>query len=348
MFTRKKIKWGILGVGLLSDERIAPGISISENSELVAISLSRQSTSTQKLEDFAKRHNVPRWYTDIDKFLADPEIDVVYVCVPNAYHCEFVKKVASAGKHVFCEKPMAISLDECQQMIDACEKAKVKLGLAFMLPFHPGAIHSRQIIRSGELGDVRLIRSNIMFRIPPVEQINPWRLDPKISGGGPIIEVGSHCVDIMDFLIESPVVEVSAMADKDRWSGTSEELGTILLRYANEAIGIITVASILPCAGEYGACYDVHGTKASLVGVGNLMRDPTGYILLQRENGTNQKFIYSGHMATLWAGEVTEFSRCIIEGDQPRTDGNHGMHNIRILLAAYESVSSGKTIKIGG
>jgi predicted dehydrogenase len=150
----------------------------------------------------------------------------------------------------------------------------------------------------------------------------------------------------MDFLIESPVVEVNAMTDKRHSKGEVEEMGTILLRYANGAMGIVTVSNVLPATGDYGRCFDVHGTKASLVGVGNLSRNPTGMLILQQENGISQRFTYGGHMATLWAGEVSEFSRCIIEDDVPRANGRHGMRNLQVLLAAYDSAFSEKIVKL--
>jgi predicted dehydrogenase len=340
---RRKIKWGILGSGLIADDRIAPAIQRASNAELVAV----YARTLKKVITFAERYNVQCYYSNKSDFLDDAEVEAVYISTPNSFHYEDVIASARSKKHILCEKPMAIRIEECQKMNEVCKQADVKFAVAFMFPFHPLSITAKKWIASGKIGEWKLLKANIIFTLPECERVNPWRFQPEISGGGAIIEVGSHCIDILNYLVGEKVVSVTAMTDSERFSPPSESVGMIILKYENNAHGIITVANNLASAGSYGNNFEIHGTKGSIIGVGNLTRNPSGRLIYRNTKGEENIINLPDRTnLKLYTDMIQNFSQCIIENKSPRSNALHGILNMQIITAAYDSAKTGKTIKI--
>jgi predicted dehydrogenase len=340
---KRKVKWGILGAGLIANDCVAPAIQKADNAELVAI----YARSPEKANNFAKRHNVQRYYSKKPDFLADKEIEAVYVSTPNSFHCDDVIASARSKKHVLCEKPMATSIEECMKMVNNCKQANVKFAVAFMFPFHPLSIIAKKWILSKKIGEVKLLKANIVFKLPQCERVNPWRFDPHISGGGAIIEVGCHCIDILNYLISKRVISVTAMMDFDRFCSPSERLGTIILRYETGIYGIITVANDLPSAGPFGNNFEIHGTKGSIVGLGNLTRYPSGELIYKNTKGDKTTIRLSDCTdLKLYTDEIKYFSQCIMYNKPPRTNALYGTQIMKIIFAVYRSTKTERTIRI--
>jgi predicted dehydrogenase len=201
------IKWGIIGCGNVCEVKSGPGFQKAANSELVAV----MRRDARLAEDFARRHNVPNWYSDAQSLIADPQVDAVYIATPPGSHLEYTQMAARAGKPVYVEKPMARNYSECLSMLESCQAAGVPLFVAYYRRAMPRFVKIKELIDSGVIGEVRLA-TLALYQMPPNNpQALPWRVQPEISGGGLFVDVGSHALDLMDYYF-GPVSQVKGFA----------------------------------------------------------------------------------------------------------------------------------------
>lgn len=211
----KKVKgngvvWGVIGAGDVCEKKSMPAMYKIPNSSVKAI----MRRNADKAEDFAKRHNIPFWYTNADQLLSDPEINAIYIATPPNSHAYYTIKAAQAGKAVYVEKPMAISLQECNTMIEACENAGVPLFVAYYRRTLPKFLKLKKILANKEIGDVRLIQIEMLKPLVPdiiAKLVNNWRVQPDISGGGYFHDVACHQLDLIDFLF-GPLKNVTGLS----------------------------------------------------------------------------------------------------------------------------------------
>jgi len=190
------VSWGILGCGNVTEVKSGPAFHRVPHSSLAAV-MRRDGT---KAEDYARRHGVPRWYSDAEALIRDPGVNAVYIATPPGFHCELALKVAEAGKPCYVEKPMARNAEECLRMVDAFRKAGQPLFVAYYRRGLPHFRRVKEVIDSGELGRLRGLNyfySNDLLRngVDP----NAWRYQPEISGGGLFWDLGSHALDLFDW-----------------------------------------------------------------------------------------------------------------------------------------------------
>jgi len=210
-----KVSWGIIGVGDVCEVKSAPAMQQIENSELLAV----MRRSEDKVKDYAERHRVPKWYTNADVLIADPALNAIYIATPPDSHAEYVIKAAKAGKAVYVEKPMARSLDECDQMIQACEQAAVPLYVAYYRRRLPNFEKIKSLISDGTIGDIRFVKLELYKSVDPdilsaITSSMPvnWRIDPAVSGGGYFFDLASHQLDFLDYIF-GPIETVFGFAD---------------------------------------------------------------------------------------------------------------------------------------
>ena len=197
--SNKIINWGIIGCGDVTEVKSGPAFNLANNSKLVAVM-----RRTGKLaEDYAYRHNVPKWYDNADDLINDPEVDAVYIATPPSSHKDYTLAVAEAKKIVYVEKPMALNYSECLEMINKCEKMNVPLFVAYYRRALPRFMKIKEIIVSGIIGNVYSVE--ITFLKKPIEKdlqgISHWRVDPSISGGGYFMDLAAHQIDILQFYL---------------------------------------------------------------------------------------------------------------------------------------------------
>lgn len=203
----KTIRWGIIGVGNVCEVKSGPGFQKASHSELVAV----MRRDGDQARDFAERHNVPKWYDDADALINDPDIDAIYIATPPHVHLDYTQRAAKAGKPILVEKPMALSFEECQAMVDICHEHGVPLWVAYYRRRLPRFLKIKDLIESGAIGDVRTL--SITLRTPMIDVSNgiPWRVQPDISGGGLFVDVGVHTLDYLSYLFGS-ITSVSGYA----------------------------------------------------------------------------------------------------------------------------------------
>lgn len=247
------VRWGIIGVGDVTERKSGPGLQRAERSSLVAV----MRRDGAKAADFARRHGVPRSYDDADALIQDPEVDAVYVATPPDSHAHFALRTAAAGKPVYVEKPMARTADEARTMIEACDAASVPLFVAYYRRAMPRFATIVDLVRDGVIGDVRTVTvQNLSPREMWEPGHAPWRLQPEVSGGGLFVDLGSHALDFLDLLL-GPVEEVHGLATNLAGAYDAEDHVVGAFRWASGAVG----------TGTWGYDADERTDRVELVGM---------------------------------------------------------------------------------
>ncbi|WP_449538708.1 Gfo/Idh/MocA family protein [Ferdinandcohnia sp. Marseille-Q9671] len=216
-----KVRWGIIGCGNVTEVKSGPAFQKVNHSELVAV-MRRTGTLA---EDYARRHNVPKWYDNADDLIQDPEVDVVYIATPPGSHKEYTLKAAKAGKPVYVEKPMARNYAECLEMIEVCKKENVPLFVAYYRRGQERFLKIKELLENGAIGDIRFV-STTQYRKASHDGENiPWRLQPELSGGGLFFDLASHTLDILDFLL-GPIKNVNGFASNQGGQYRAEDIVT--------------------------------------------------------------------------------------------------------------------------
>lgn len=201
------IRWGIVGCGDVTEIKSGPGFQKAEGSSLIAV----MRRDRAKAEDYARRHGVPRVHGDASALIADPDVDAVYIATPPSSHCPVALEVARAGKPCLVEKPMALNHAECLQMVSAFRQAQAPLWVAYYRRALPRFLLIRGLLNEGRIGQPTSAHVQLTAPLTTGEAAKGWHFDPAIAGGGLIFDVGSHCVDLLDFFL-GPIVSVSAFS----------------------------------------------------------------------------------------------------------------------------------------
>jgi len=194
----KSVRWGIIGCGNVTEVKSGPGFQKANGSELAAV-MRRDAALAQ---DYARRHAVPRWYSDAQALIDDPEVDAVYIATPPDSHHTYTLAAARAGKPVYVEKPMALNAAQCQEMIDACQAAGVPVFVAYYRRALERFLKARELVQSGAIGEPRFVEVmlTLPLQISSREQL-PWRVRPEIAGGGIFVDLASHILDYLDYVL---------------------------------------------------------------------------------------------------------------------------------------------------
>jgi predicted dehydrogenase len=232
----RTIRWGIIGVGDATERLSGPGFQKAENSALVAV----MRRTPHLAEDYARRHNVPRWSDNADDLINANDIDAIYVATHPNTHCEYTLRAAAAGKHVYVEKPMGMNSEECERMIAACRKAGVSLWVAHYRRALPRYARVRELIGDGAIGAVRTVRTDRYALLDFAKRGNPpafdWRVDPTRCTGGYFFEGVCHTLDILDQYF-GPIEQVHGFSTNTAGAYEPPDLVTGVYRFASGVIG---------------------------------------------------------------------------------------------------------------
>jgi predicted dehydrogenase len=325
------VRYGIVGFGLHAVKRMMPGFALSKNCQVTA--LSRRTMA--KAEESARQWNIPLAFDSAEKLCRSSEVDAVFVTTPNACHLQDVLTAVKCGKPILCEKPMAMSAAECRQMVEAARQAKVLLGVAHVFRFEDSVNRARDRLAAGLIGKPVYTRSEFCF-MAGVEHARAWIHDPVLAGGGPIVDVGVHCVDTLRYILQDEVVRVGAHAVPDSYSGKIEATAALTLEFSRGTLGAVLVS--------YNADYR---TPLELVGDRGVLRADEA---LNVERPVNIKLIRGGVVvesetvsnSLAYARQVDAFADAV-EGKSPfAVPGEEGWQNQEVLDAVYRSIGSGK------
>lgn len=231
----EKVVWGIIGAGDVCERKSAPAMYKTLFSEVKTV----MRRNAEKAADFAKRHGVGEWTTNVENLLNDPEINAIYIATPPDSHAELTLKAAKAGKAVYVEKPMANSPEECEAMILACREANVPLFVAYYRRTLPGFLKVKELIENGTLGDIRAV--NIEMYKPVSDRdlksdTTNWRVDPEIAGGGYFHDLASHQLDFLDFLF-GKISQARGISANQAGLYRSDDIVSATFRFKNGVVG---------------------------------------------------------------------------------------------------------------
>ncbi len=328
----KKIRWGVLSTAKIGLTQVIPAIGRADNAELAAIA-----SRSDKVHAIAKEHGVSKAYESYEELLADSEIDAVYIPLPNHLHKEWTMKAAAAGKHVLCEKPAALTAREAEEMVDFCRSKNVKFAEAFMYQLHPQHARVKEIMASGEIGKVRLIKSSHSFYM--ADRDTNIRMD-KQMGGGSLYDLGCYSIQVFRHLTDAEPVEAQAFAEMDKTDGV-DMTAHGWLRFESG------IRALFDCSFDMVPCneYEVIGTKGS-IGVPYAFRPDivggAGKIIVKAGDQQRTERV-DGDSYRL---EVENFSSAILDDREPWISGNSTIRNMRVLDACYESITTGLAVQL--
>lgn len=288
-----------------------------------------------KGKEWAARYGVPESsiysYEDFDRIRDNKAVQAVYIGLPNSMHCEFTVRAAKAGKHVLCEKPMAISSAECQQMIDACKQAHVKLMIAYRCHYDPTHLETERIIQSGAIGHIQAFEGGFGFNAHP----NQWRLDPKLAGGGPIMDVGIYPLNAMRYFTrEDPTEFTAVVSTRDRASHRFDGMEQTMQFTMKFPSGIL--ASVGTSYGENMPGFvRIHGDKGTIE-LGPAF-DYTGIHLRSLDPRIHADATSPDDETFHFQLEATHFANCIRTGQTPRTPGEEGLKDLLAVESIYRA-----------
>jgi predicted dehydrogenase len=332
----RKVRYAVVGLGHIAQVAVLPGFAhAAQNSELVAL----VSDDPEKLEKLGRRYKVQARYS-YDQFeeCLNDGIDAVYITLPNHLHREYTVRAAQAGVHVLCEKPLAVTEDDCLAMIRAAEENGVKLMVAYRLHFEEANLKAIDLVQSGRLGDARLFDSVFTMQVKEGD----IRLNPRELGGGPLYDIGVYCINAVRNLFGAEPMEVVAFSanNGDPRFQQSEESTSAILRFpGRERLASFSVS--------FGAAdvstYRVVGTKGELV-----MEPAYEYAeeLKQRVtiNGRSRERAFAKR--DQFAPEIISFSECILTGAAPEPSGWEGYADVRVVRALYRSAETGQPVTL--
>jgi predicted dehydrogenase len=334
----KKMGWAIVGLGSLSIYQILPAFAKCEKSKPVAF----VSGHPDKANKLAVRYGInPKNiynYQNYDSIKENPEVDIIYIVLPNCMHAEYTIRGFQAGKHVLTEKPMACTPTDCQKMIDAGRAAGKKLMVAYRCRYEPYNQEAIRIARSGELGPTQVILADTGWNATNPDQ---WRLKRDLAGGGSLMDIGIYALNASRYLSGEEPTEINAMiynAPGDPRFKEVEETVNFQLRFPS--------GTIANCTSSYGyyatSHYRVIGTQ------GWLDMDPATWYSGLRMKVGNRSGILEKELPTRdhFALEMDHMSHCVMENKEPLTPGEEGLKDISLMVAIYEAARSGKTVKV--
>jgi predicted dehydrogenase len=240
----KIIRWGIIGCGDVTEIKSGPGFQEAQGSQLIAV----MRRSAGLAQDYAERHGVPKWYDNAQALIDDPEVDAVYIATPPSSHREYTLKVARARKPVYVEKPMALNAVECQEMVAACRAAGTPLFVAYYRRALPRFLKVKELVTGGAIGELRFVEILLSqpLAVHPPDQL-PWRLRPEIAGGGLFVDLASHTLDFLDFVL-GPVSRVRGFARNQAGAYPAEDIVSAAFEFENgvQAVGTWCFSSFEP------------------------------------------------------------------------------------------------------
>ena len=331
----KKLGWALVGLGSLSTKQIAPAFAKSKHCKLAAI----VTGTPAKAEAWKKQYGIPDShvynYETFDKIADNPDVDVIYVVLPNSMHEEFTIRAAKAGKHVFCEKPMANSAEECRRMIAAVKSAGKQLGIAYRCQFEPHHRECMRLAREKVFGPLKFIEAGFGFQIGDPTQ---WRLRKNLAGGGALMDVGVYALQACRYLTGEEPVEIVAQeikTDPVKFAEVDETISWSMKFPSG------VMASVMTTYGFNGANFFTATCQQGRFGM-----DPA-YSYDGLKGWTSRpnvkiEFPAVDHFQT----EMDAFADAILNNKPFAPAGEEGLRDLLAVEAIYRSIREGKAVKV--
>jgi predicted dehydrogenase len=326
----KPVRWGIVGLGWAATDFVAPAMTKSSGSRIAAC----LGSTPEKSKAFAERFNVERTHADLGALMNDPNIDAVYIALPNAMHHEAVLAGARAKKHMLCEKPFALRADHAREMAGACKKAGVILRIAHQIRFDAAVTRAREIALSGRLGKIVAAMLERTSAMPPRKT---WRLDNSQSGV--MYDVGVHLLDLVQYVTGQKWVEVSAFTQPDRREGYADDTFSVLGRLSSGGHAQVHATREVP-NGENNLI--IEGSEATLVT--SALRWAKEHVITVRDKdgATEERFIAS----PAYELQVQAFEGELRGVRGNLADGEDSAYTVAVTNAVLQSINERRIVTV--
>ncbi|MEZ0397232.1 MAG: Gfo/Idh/MocA family oxidoreductase [Anaerolineales bacterium] len=327
----RTLRWGLLSTARINRKLIEP-LRMSKRNRLAAVA----SRSQEKAEAYARQHRIPKTYGSYEALLADPQVDVIYNPLPNHLHAEWTIRALEAGKHVLCEKPLALSLEEVDAIAAAARQHGRVVAEAFMYRTHPQTLEVQRLVQTGELGEIRLVRGSFTFML---DNPGDYRLDPAM-GGGALWDVGCYPLSYTRAVLGAEPLEVFGW---QRLGETGVDRAFVAqMRFPGEVFAQFDCSFDLP----YHVFMEIVGSDATLI-----IRTPFCpglneklYLVDERKKKKTQVILVKGLPPYL--SEVEDMADAVLEGKPPLVSLADSRANTAAILALFESARTGRAVKI--
>ncbi len=320
----KILNWGLIGAGDISRKRVAPALRDLANCNLVAVNRARADLA----EEFATEFGAKKWFANWEELLTDKQIEAVYIATPVFLHARQTIAAARAGKHVLCEKPMALSVAECDEMIAACAAHGVKLGIAYYRRFYPVINRIKEIIAAGELGKISFAQINSFEEFNPSrEHSRYWLLEKEKSGGGPMMDFGCHRLEVLENLF-GQIIRLKSIVSNAVFEREVEDTASVLCQFES---GVCANLNVTHAACEPQDTLDIFGTRGSIhipVLSGAEMKIRTG---------NNERIEYHAPAANIHQPLIADFTEAVLNAAEPAVNGETGKRIAQLEEEIYRS-----------
>jgi predicted dehydrogenase len=340
------VGWGVIGSGGIARRRTIPeGIAKAAGGRLVAVFDVDQKANREVADQFGAAA-----CTGEEELLARKDVDAVYIATPAHLHARQAAAAARAGKHILCEKPLGLSVAEAEAVVAACRKAGVTLAVDFMMRFHAYHREARRMVEQGTLGRMVLGRAQLSCWYPPIA--GAWRQDPATGGGGSLIDMGGHCIDLLETFLGRACSVMCRTANLVH-AYKSEDTAAALLEFQGGAVGTVDACFNIPDRASRNRL-ELYGSKGGILSEGTIGQGEGGEMVLRLEEtaGYEARQVRTPDggvrvdvpTVNLYKAQIEDVNDAISTGRQPLCDGESGLWSQKVLAACYKSAETGETV----
>ena len=332
-----KIRWCVIGAGGIADRRTIPAILQDENNELVAL-MDKVGSVAQKL---GEKYNVP-YYTDEESMLKNHKCDAVYIGTPVMCHYEQAMTALKYGANVFIEKPICLNAEDGKKLVDEFKKANKLIFVGYMMKYHNLHEKAKRIIKKGGIGQVTNVRLQFSCWYPDIE--GAWRQKKALGGGGSIMDLGVHCIELAEFVLNEEIESVKAFFNTQTFSYEVEDSGVVIFRTKSGTLGHIDVNFNIPDNASESKM-EIYGSKGYIICKGTLGQEeagtlsylysPQGDYVAQQNRTVDKPKKYKGGKANLYLKQVSHFTKLLNKGKNEYKWANRAVQVQKVIDAIY-------------
>lgn len=336
-----KLKWGIIGCGGIADRRTLPGMMLSQTSECYAV----MDANPKAAEACREKYGAKFATTDYNEILAMSEVDCVYIASPVFCHKEQALAAAKSKKHILLEKPLGLTTEESLEIVEACEENGVKLGVGFMMRYHAYHKAIKEVIEKGTIGDIVSMRAQFTCWYPDIE--GAWRQDKKLSGGGAFVDLGVHCIDLLQYISGLQAVEVTGFSATQTFNYNVDDSTAMVMRMNNGALGVVDVNFNIPDSAANNPL-EFYGTKGSIIAVGTLGQEEGGIVKIlacsdvggydaQQSRSMVEPVELKVDFGNMYTKEIDAFAQAVVSNTEPPVNGRNTLSVQKIIDVVYNN-----------
>lgn len=345
-----KVRWGIVGCAGIADRRTIPGLLLADNAELTTV----MDVNMQIASGIKEKYDAKYAYDRLEDLLANDEIDAVYIASPVMFHKEQVIAAAHAKKHILVEKPIALTAKESDEVVRICKENGVLLSAGLMMRYHAYHCKMKELLEDGTLGDIVSMRAQLTCWFPDIE--GNWRQKKQSAGGGALLDLGIHCIDILQYISGSKAIKVGGFVSTKTFSYEVEDSASVIMQMDNGANAYVDVNFNIPDAAA--RCrLEIYGTKGSILAEGTISQVEGGKLEVivdaqdgydaQQDRDDQGMQNYDVELGNMYEKEIKAFGQSVLLGTPLTIDASEAVWVQRVIEAAYASSKEDKMIKIG-